>query len=41
VFDRQVEDPTDEDEDVQEGVGVLPDGGMLNDGEFAMRSKAT
>ena len=41
VMNRQVEDPNDEDEDVQEGIGALPDRGMLNEGEFAMRSKAT
>jgi hypothetical protein len=40
-MNRQVEDPNDEDEDVQEGIGALPDRGMLNEGEFAMRSKAT
>ncbi|MFL2478568.1 MAG: hypothetical protein ACJ0K4_03360 [Verrucomicrobiales bacterium] len=41
VMNRQVADSIDEDEDVEEGIGVLPDERMLNDGQFAMRSKAT
>ncbi|MED6299129.1 MAG: hypothetical protein VX860_03480, partial [Verrucomicrobiota bacterium] len=40
VMNRQVVDPTDEDEDVQAG-DSLPDARMFNDGEFAMRTKAT
>ena len=41
VMNRQVADSIDEDEDVEEGIGVLADERMLNDGQFAMRSKAT